>query len=94
MPRRGSPYGPGYQRVRRLLLGYPCALRLVCDGAPADSADHFPALSLHAHVEGSGCCILRPACLPCQFEQGRRLGRRARRYRAVRRYLLAPSRDW
>jgi len=89
MPRKGSPYGRGYERARAMVLGRPCSLRLVCDGAPANSADHFPPLSRHLHVEGSGCCVLRPACLSCQWEQGRRLQGR-RRYRKVPR----PSRSW
>lgn len=53
-------------------------MRLVCDGSPADSADHFPPLSRHpggadGHVEGSGCCVLRPACMRCQGAQAAQL---------------------
>jgi hypothetical protein len=51
------------------MVGRPCELRLVCDGAPASEADHVPPLSRHRHVEGSGCCRLRPACGPCQRRQ-------------------------
>lgn len=69
MPRRGSPYGPAYEAARRRLLGNPCKLRLVCSGAPGTEADHVPPLSLHQHVEGSGCCRLQPACGPCQRRQ-------------------------
>lgn len=71
MPRRGSPYNAEYQRTRKGLLGRPCQMRLACDGHPADSADHDPPLALHAHVEGSGCCILRPGCSACQGKQAR-----------------------
>jgi hypothetical protein len=58
VPRRGSPYDHRYQRARSVLLRQrlPCALRLACDGATDDSADHDPPLALHVHVAGSGCC--------------------------------------
>lgn len=79
MPRRGSPYGPRYERARRALLGRPCALRLVCDGAAATEADHVPPLSRHVHVEGSGCCRLQPACGPCQRRQQVDLANETRR---------------
>jgi hypothetical protein len=36
----------------------------------ATSPDHDPPLSAHTHVAGSGCCVLRPACKPCQDRQG------------------------
>jgi hypothetical protein len=83
MPRNGSPYGPAYERARKRLLGRPCALRLVCDGAPATSADHVPPLSRHRHVEGSGCCHLQPACTPCQNRQLADLTNETRRGRAT-----------
>jgi hypothetical protein len=51
------------------MAGRPCELRLVCNGARATEADHDPPLSRHRHVEGSGCCRLRPACGPCQRRQ-------------------------
>jgi hypothetical protein len=66
MPGKGSPYGPRYEAVRAAMLGQPCQLQLVCDGDPADSLDHHPPLSRHHHIEGSGCCLLRPACMRCQ----------------------------
>ena len=65
--------------LRAALLGLPCEMRLVCDGAAADSADHVPPVSLHEHVEGSGCCVLRPACMRCQGEQARLLSMEAKR---------------
>jgi hypothetical protein len=71
MPRKGSPYGPGYERARRRLLG-PGVVCHLCGGA-ASELDHVPALVLHAHVEGSGCCAVFPACGPCQRSQGGRL---------------------
>ena len=72
MPRRGSPYGPAHQRRRAALIrpGVTCHL---C-GAPASEVDHVPALVLHRHVEGSGCCRSLPACGPCQRSQGTELG--------------------
>lgn len=83
MPRRGSPYGPAYQRVRRAQLGQPCELRLVCDGTPGTSSDHDPPLARHTHVEGSGCCILRPACMPCQHRQRALLAGQTARFKAL-----------
>lgn len=73
MPRKGSPYGPRYEKVRRALLGSPCEMRLVCDGAPSTSCDHDPPLSRHTHIEGTGCCRLRPGCGACQGKQARTL---------------------
>jgi hypothetical protein len=67
------PYGHRYKKLRAALLGHPCSLQLVCDGDPADSADHSPPLSRHEHHEGSGCCVLLPACMRCQGEQARML---------------------
>jgi hypothetical protein len=69
MPRKGSPYGKRYEAVRAAMLGQPCQMRLVCDGDPANSLDHEPPLSRHHHIEGSGCCLLRPACMRCQTKQ-------------------------
>lgn len=40
-------------------------------GNMATTRDHEPALALHAHVEGSGCCVLVPACRPCNSAHGR-----------------------
>jgi len=86
MPRAGSPYSGSYARRRAALIGRPCSLRLPgCTGV-ADSADHRPPLRLHAHVQGSGCCELVPACLRCQKSQGGRLSRRRGR--------LVTSRVW
>lgn len=75
-----SPYGWPYRRARARLLaqGLRCALRLVCDGVVADSADHDPPLALHRHQPGTGCCVLRPACLSCQKVQGRLVARHLR----------------
>jgi hypothetical protein len=69
MPRRGSPYGPAYQRARAQLL----ARNPRCHYCPhpASTADHVPPLALHHHREGSGCCHLVPACPPCQVTGGR-----------------------
>ena len=74
-------YGPAYQRVRKALLGQPCQMMLVCSGAPADSCDHDPPVSRHDHVEGSGCCRLRPACMPCQTKQARTLAGQTAHFR-------------
>lgn len=78
-----SPYGHRYQLLRAALLGQPCALLLVCDGDPADSADHTPPLSRHEHHEGGGCCYLRPACMRCQGEQAKMLSMETKRLKAM-----------
>jgi hypothetical protein len=79
----GKVYGHRYQLLRASLLGLPCALQLVCDGDPADSADHTPPLSRHDHVEGAGCCVLQPACLRCQGEQARLLSMETKRLKKI-----------
>lgn len=76
-------YGHRYKQVRAGLLGLPCELLLVCDGDPADSADHTPPLSRHEHYEGSGCCRLQPACMACQHEQARLLSMETKRLKAM-----------
>jgi hypothetical protein len=63
------------------MLGQPCQMMLVCSGSPADSCDHDPPLSRHTHVEGSGCCALRPACLPCQGKQARTLAGQSAKFK-------------
>ena len=73
MPRRGSPYGPAHQRRRKALI-VPGAKCHRC-GAQASELDHVPPLTLHDHVEGSGCCTSLPACGPCQRAQADALGR-------------------
>lgn len=83
MPRRGSPYGPAYERERRRLIGRPCAMRLVCSGARATEAGHVPPLARHRHIEGSGCCRLVPACGPCQRREAVELANETRRGTAV-----------
>jgi hypothetical protein len=73
MPRRGSPYGSGYERDRAALLRrHP---RCVWCGRAASEADHWPPLALHpggarSHRHRSGCCRLLPACFDCQRRQG------------------------
>lgn len=72
MPRRGSPYGPAYERARRAVLhGDPPCWR-GC-GRVASEADHQPPIELHNHREpwpSSGCCELKPICDVCHREQG------------------------
>ena len=92
MPRRGSPYGPDYERARARLLAVSGRCH-ICGRLSADSADHTPALALHVHVEGSGCCVLRPAHLSCnQRRGGWRVAMQARRL--LGRSLPRPSRRW
>lgn len=87
-----SAYGHRYKQVRAALLGLPCSMQLVCDGDPADSADHSPPLSRHVHVEGSSCCELRPACMRCQHEQARMLSMETKR--AQREQRAVAEAEW
>src|SRR5262249_55388583 len=43
-----------------------------CGERPATVPDHYPPLSAHVHVEGSGCCQYLPPCLRCSRAQGAR----------------------
>lgn len=100
MPRTGSPYGGDYPRQRAALLaGHPTCE--VCRRAPADSADHDPPLYLHEHRPGTGCCRLRPLCLPCNIRHTGGWAAVARVRRAKRagvdlrvRPIPPPSRQW
>lgn len=99
MPRKDSPYNHRYAKERKTLLGLPCEMQLVCQGAPGTSADHEPPLSRHTHVEGSGCCRLRPACQACQREQQKMLAGQTMRFRALGMPppvidAYQPSRQW
>jgi hypothetical protein len=67
MPRKNSPYGGNYPRERKQLLGGRCH---ICGYMGADSADHIPSLFEHRHINGSGCCALRPAHLRCNMRRG------------------------
>lgn len=93
---RDADYGRPYRRAKAaLLVGNPrCQLLLACTGAVATSADHDPPLALHPHVPGSGCCVLIPACLPCQKRQGGLI--RSGRWNGKRQARRAPdsSRQW
>jgi len=42
--------------------------------------DHQPPLTLHHHVEGSGCCISVPSCSDCSHEQAGSLAWARRRF--------------
>jgi hypothetical protein len=65
----GPAYNWGYQKARaRVLSGQPVCVH--CSRRPATEADHQPALRLHHHVDGSGCCVLLPSCGPCARRQG------------------------
>jgi hypothetical protein len=68
---------PAYQyahqkaRARLLADSPPC---VHCGSPEANVADHQPPISLHDHVEGSGCCELVPSCTPCSHRQAGELG--------------------
>jgi hypothetical protein len=67
-------YGTAYAKARRELLadGPRCCVPRC--RRKATTADHYPALAVHDHVDGSGCCELRPMCLPCNTALGALLG--------------------
>ena len=68
-----SAYGTkAYQDARQRLLGEPCAHGC---GRMGTEADHQPPLSLHQHVEGSGCCLLVPSCWWCARRQAGEISR-------------------
>jgi 5-methylcytosine-specific restriction endonuclease McrA len=72
-----------YRAARRDLTRNPTGC--VYCGRPATTLDHVPALITHAHVDGSGCCELYPACTRCNYRRGQRLGvRRGRLRRQMR----------
>jgi hypothetical protein len=77
MPGRRRSYGATYRTARRAILvgDPPCAFGC---GRPATTADHRPALAAHRHLEGSGCCELVPACMPCNAHAGSVLGNEIR----------------
>ena len=52
-------------------------------GRPATTRDHVPALALHHHVEGSGCCEVLPACSPCNSRDGQAITAELNRRRAI-----------
>jgi hypothetical protein len=62
-----------YLRGRaQLLAPRPPCHEPGCD-RPAVVADHDPPLSRHQHLEGAGCCVLRPHCRYHSDAQGARL---------------------
>ncbi len=84
--RARSDYGHHYRHERERLLapGPPC----VWCGATATTADHDPPLATHDHHDGTGCCVLVPACGPCNSGRGARLGAERRND------PLRPGRGW
>lgn len=74
-----SPYAdPDYRAARQRLTRMPAPCWKMC-GRPATTVDHVPALARHAHVAGTGCCTLLPACAPCNMGDGARIGNTRRR---------------
>lgn len=59
----------------------------VCQVRRATTVGHSPALALHYHVAGSGCCALRPECVRCNMGAGGRIAGEARA-------AVKPSRRW
>ena len=85
------PYGEAGYRAALDVLRHGDALPCWhgC-GRRATTPDHVPALADHRHVAGSGCCQLRPSCVPCNLATGAATGNRRRRAGAG----LAPGRGW
>ena len=73
MPRRGSPYGPAHEKLRKALIKPGTLCHFGC-GRQASELDHVPPLALHDHHEGTSCCVSLPACWRCQREQAAELG--------------------
>lgn len=73
MAKRKPGYGTQYDKTRRRMLAEQpiCA---ICLERPATRADHVPPLSQHRHVDGAGCCVIRPSCLFCEQRQAAELG--------------------
>jgi hypothetical protein len=78
-------YGARHRAERAAVL----AASRVCHwcGGYATTGDHEPAIALHRHIEGSGCCRQVPACVPCNSKRGAWTARARRRpQRASRRW--------
>jgi hypothetical protein len=56
----------------------------------ADTLDHVPALALHEHEDGTGCCAVRPMCRPHNSRAGALLGAQLRAAKKAR--ARAPAR--
>jgi hypothetical protein len=75
---RAAHRSAAYLRARANLAA-SVVLCWECGERQATVPDHYPPLSMHAHVEGSGCCKLLPHCLRCSRMQGARQATAARR---------------
>jgi 5-methylcytosine-specific restriction endonuclease McrA len=94
---KGTAYSKGDYRVARAAMLRSGAGCVYC-GRPATTLDHVPALTLHAHEPGTGCCELHPCCSRCNSRGGQRIAARRRRHRTLVRAALDveanPSRRW
>jgi hypothetical protein len=68
---RAAHRSAAYLRARAE-LGASVVLCWECGERRATVPDHYPPLSAHQHVEGSGCCKLLPHSLRCSRVQGAR----------------------
>ncbi|HEY6416343.1 MAG TPA: hypothetical protein VIX41_08900 [Acidimicrobiales bacterium] len=66
-----------YREAKQVLARTPTPCSWGC-GRRATTPDHVPALAAHRHIPGSGCCVLVPACGPCNYGRGARLRNRTR----------------
>jgi len=85
-----TAYGDSAYRVARELLRVEvvaCVHRGPRCTGRATSPDHVPALAEHAHVAGSGCCVLVPSCRACNYGRGAALVNRRRRRAAPARLV-------
>lgn len=78
-PPTPRPYGEREYRTARVVLAGGEYLCWHGCGRRATTPDHVPALAEHRHVAGTGCCQLRPSCVPCNLRSGAALGNRRRR---------------
>ncbi len=71
-------HDPDYRRARAWLTAHPTHCRLNLPGCTgtATTLDHQPAISLHHHVRGAGCCQYVPACWHCNTSHGGKLAHR------------------
>lgn len=69
---------PEYRAARAALTANPLTPCWKRCGRLATTIDHVPAIRLHDHRRGAGCCVLLPACRKCNCGSGGTLGNKIR----------------
>ena len=87
----GRPYGSGAYSSARVNLLRSSPICVHCGRSVATEADHSPPLSLHDHVEGTGCCVLLPSCASCARSQGAEIRNRGIAPRSVEQVIHEPE---